>query len=110
MGPATVSQKHAEEFEDPINYMLFISVIGSTEYLSSSTKQWIRGPQMPENISAGCVIALDEDGTRHLLLGGRNEVMKRLKNTWIFDWEGSQTWEHAGLFLVVRYISQENVK
>ena len=71
--------------------------IVSSEYLSSLLGQWVSGPDLPDDLSGFCVVALNDAETRHLLVGGRKGDHQRLPNSWVYDWEGGQTWQHAGI-------------
>ena len=69
----------------------------TSEYLSSSTHEWTPGPAIPKAVQAGCAVVLNNEGTKHLLVGGQTPDYVRSKDAFFYDWEGSRAWENAGL-------------
>ena len=72
-------------------------MLETSEYLSSSTRLWTPGPRLPMAVMLGCSVALNDDGTRHLLAGGVLENLSSTADAFIYDWESpNKGWEGAG--------------
>ena len=47
------------------------SLVATTELYQKDSRQWESGPELIFPVAEGCVIALDDAETRHLLVGGQ---------------------------------------
>ena len=53
---------------------------------------WETGPPLPQSLDKGCVVALNDNGTKHILIGAFTA------NVWTYDWDediSTRAWHPA---------------
>ena len=66
----------------------------TTEYLDKSG-HWNYGPTLPHELTLHCMVALDDNGTIHMAIGGLSTIVE--DRTYIYDWNNPVLgWVYSG--------------